>query len=101
MGNRPPKMSKPQQQTTKSPVSKPSPLLSASNESPEKDQGQRQPRPAPKASAPVPPQPQPLLPPMPGQDDDEPDDLYRRKRACSRSRASKSGCPSSSSVERD
>jgi hypothetical protein len=57
------------------PISKPSPLLVASNAPPKKNQAQ--PRPTPKTPAPaVPPSPpQPPIPPVPAVDDDEPDEL--------------------------
>ena len=65
----------PSPQPTQPPLSKPSPLLLASNEPPKKSQGQTQPpKSAPKTPAPAVP-PAPPTPPAPVIDDDEPDEL--------------------------
>jgi hypothetical protein len=70
----PPIAPTPSPQPTQPPISKPSPLLVASNAPPkQKSQSQAQPRPSPKTPAPaVPPSP---IPPVPAVDDDEPDEL--------------------------
>jgi hypothetical protein len=63
---------------TQPPISKPSPLLVASNAPPKQSQAQKQqPRPAPKTPAPAVPlsPPQQPIPPVPAVDDDEPDEL--------------------------